>query len=274
MYTNYSVLMSVYSKESPLFLKQSIESILNQTIKTNDFVIVLDGLLTRELNEILCYYKDNYDCINLVQLEENIGLGLALNKGLKLCKNELVARMDSDDISLPNRCEKQLDRFNAEKNLSVLGTQIAEFYEVPTKTESMRIVPTAYSEILKFSKRRSPFNHPTVMYKKTEILHLGAYSDIKRKEDLDLFLRVLSEGMYAENLREVGLYFRSNRDNYLRRKDKVNCINYIKTIYRYTKKGYCSYTDFIFVLFSQIFFLIAPKHIMKLVSDKFLRSKV
>lgn len=273
-YASYSVLMSVYIKENPEYLNESIGSILNQSVKTNDFVIVKDGLLTPELDLVIENYARNYPEINVVPLKKNLGLGLALNEGLKKCKNELVARMDSDDICLVDRCEKQLKKFNNNEELTILGTQIAEFYTDPKDIVSIREVPTDYNDIIKFSKRRSPFNHPTVMYKKTKIMDLGGYKDIKRKEDLELFLNALSKGYYAENIKEVGLYFRSNEDNYLRRKDKINCVNYIRTIYNFFRKGYCNLFDFLFVLGSQLFFIVAPAKLMKFISDKYLRRNI
>ncbi|MDB7088141.1 glycosyltransferase, partial [Enterococcus mundtii] len=217
----YSVLMSVYSKEDPYYLKKSIESILNQSVSTDDFVIVKDGKLTPELDTVLEEYSRKYNNIKIVALQKNMGLGLALNEGLMNCKNELVARMDSDDISLKDRCEKQLKKFNSNEKLDILGMQIAEFYSNPDDIISIRQVPSRYDDIVKFSKRRSPFNHPTVMYRKSRIVQLGGYKDVRRKEDLELFLNALSRGYYAENLEEIGLYFRSNRDNSLRRKDKI-----------------------------------------------------
>src|SRR5699024_2389598 len=110
---------------------------------------------------------------SLIELKENVGLGMALNEGLKACKNELVARMDTDDISLPTRCEKQLHEFLTNPDLSIVGTNTDEFYESPNDIVSSRIVPTKHEDILSFSKRRSPFNHPTVMYRKTDVLNVG-----------------------------------------------------------------------------------------------------
>lgn len=273
-FVTYSVLMSVYYKEKPEYLVESIESIVNQSILTNDFVIVKDGPLTSELDSILNKYAKNFSFIKLINLKKNVGLGLALNAGLANCKNELVARMDSDDISLSNRCEHQLNRFNFKEELVILGTQIAEFYTTPKDIVSMRQVPTKFDEIIEFSRRRSPFNHPTVMYKKSKILELGGYKDVRRKEDLELFLNALNNKYYSENLDEIGLYFRSNEDNYLRRKDKVNCINYISTIYSYYKKKHCDFFDLSYVVISQLFFMIAPKKVLKFVSNKYLRKSV
>ena len=102
---NYSILMSVYAKDNPDYLKLAIDSMLNQTIKSNDFVIVEDGPLTTELDAVINEYSSKNKEINVVKIEHNSGLGKALDFGLNYCKNELVARMDADDISLPTRCE-------------------------------------------------------------------------------------------------------------------------------------------------------------------------
>jgi len=266
--------MSVYNKEDAHFLKESLDSLIEQTLTPNEIVIVKDGPLTEELNNLLDSYSKKFSSIKIVNLTENVGLGLALNEGLKHCSNELVARMDSDDICLPDRCKKQVEAFNKNKDLIILGMQIAEFYDSPKDIVSYRWVPTTYEEIRKFARRRSPFNHPTVMYKKSKILQLGGYKDVKRKEDLELFLNALNNNFYAENLEEVGLYFRSNKDNYLRRKDKINCVNYIKTIYKFYGLGFCRLNDLVYVSCSQLFFMFAPKKVMKIVSDKYLRRKI
>src|SRR5690554_5871476 len=120
--------MSVYYKENPEYFKESIESMLKQTLPPDEIVIVKDGKLTDELEEVISYYCSAVPGLfTIVQLEENVGLGKALNEGLKVCKNELVARMDTDDISIETRCEKQLLRFSENKNLSVIGTGVSEF---------------------------------------------------------------------------------------------------------------------------------------------------
>ena len=128
MYDQYSVLMSVYRKENPEFFRIAIESMLKQTIPTNDFVLVCDGPLTPKLDQVIQTLSDQYqDIFQIIRLETNCGLGNALNTGLKICKNELVARMDSDDISLLNRCELQLKAFQSDPELSLCGGNIMEF---------------------------------------------------------------------------------------------------------------------------------------------------
>ena len=119
----YSVLMSVYYKEKPEYLKQSIESIQMQTLPTDNFVLVCDGPLTQELNDVIAEKEQEMQhVVNVIRLKKNGGLGNALNEGIKYCQNELVARMDSDDIAYPNRCEKQVDVFNTRPEVSVCSS--------------------------------------------------------------------------------------------------------------------------------------------------------
>ncbi|RFU62783.1 glycosyltransferase [Bacillus sp. V59.32b] len=271
----YSVLMSVYYKEKPEFLKLSIDSMLNQTIKPDEIVIVKDGKLTEELEQVIDYYASvESSLFTIVPLEKNLGLGLALNEGLKKCKNELVARMDTDDISLKNRCELQIEEFLKNNNLSIVGTFTDEFYDEPDNIITSRTVPTSHEDILKFSRRRSPFNHPTVMYKKSHVLGCGGYRDVNRKEDIDLFIRMLNKGCKAMNIDKALLLFRSNEDNFKRRKNWGNCKSYIAVIYDFWKKGYSSTTDLVVVIIGQLIMFVSPIWLLKILSNTLLRKKI
>src|SRR5690625_1956681 len=147
----YSVLMSVYYDEKPEYFKASIESMVDQSLLPNQIVIVKDGELTEELNEIINKFEVTYpDIFTIVPLKENVGLGLALNEGLKKCRNELVARMDTDDISIKERCELQVHEFLNNDYLTIVGSVINEFDEDPNKVISSRIVPLKHEDILKF----------------------------------------------------------------------------------------------------------------------------
>lgn len=273
MEKEYSVLMSVYSKEKPEYLKLSIESMLNQTLPPLDFVLVKDGPLTEELNEVINLYKEKHpQLLNIIEIKKNVGLGKALDEGIKHCRYELIARMDSDDISLPSRCEKQLRVFNDNSEYSIVGTMIDEFYDDPTKIVSSRIVPVAHQEIFQFMKRRSPFNHPTVMYKKNEVLKVGGYGDLPRKQDLDLFSRMINNGCKAFNIAESLVLFRSNEDNFLRRKSWGYCKSYISVQYRIWKRGHCSLIDLLYVICGQLLVLLSPVWFLKWLSNKFLRK--
>lgn len=269
----YSVLMSLYSKEKTDNLRQSIESMLKQTVEPDEIVIVKDGPLTNDLELILQEYTDKYpDLFNVVISEENIGLGRALNMGLTHCKNELVARMDTDDISLPSRCEKQIQAFEADSNLTLVGTMVDEFYDDPNVIISSRVVPTSNEEIYKFAKRRSAFNHPTVMYKKSKVLECGGYSDLRRNQDVDLFGRMLFQGCRASNLNESLLLFRSNQSLAKRRRSWENTASYISTINKLRKLGYSSFMDYGVVACAQTLMFVSPLVVQGWLYKMFLRK--
>lgn len=268
----YSFLMSVYYKEKPDYLKTSIDSMLNQTQKPDEIIIVEDGKLTEELEEVIeKYKKENPNIFTVVKLEKNIGLGLALNKGIEISRNELIARMDSDDISRPNRCEKQLKRFEEKPGLSIVGSYIDEFKDTIENIISMRKVPRTTEEIYEFAKRRSAFNHPTVMYKKSEILKQNGYANLRRNQDVDLFGRMMFAGCKAENIDEALVLFRTNDDLAKRRKSWENTKSYINTIKKFWKIGYSSFNDYIVVAIAQIGMYIMPVKLQYLIYKIFLR---
>ena len=269
----YSVLMSVYYKEKTEYLSKSIDSMLNQTIAPNEIVIVKDGPLTDELDKLIDQYVNKNPLLfKIIKSEVNIGLGRALNLGLKNCKNELVARMDTDDISFPNRCEKQLELFKNDKDLVIVGTAIDEFYDNPEEIISSRVVPDKHERIYEFMKRRSAFNHPTVMYKKSKVLEHGGYADLKRNQDVDLFGRMIFSGCKASNLSESLLLFRSNKDLAKRRKSWENTKSYINVIKSFWKMGYSSISDYIIVSLGQSIMFICPTSVQNWMYKKFLRK--
>lgn len=272
-YAEYSVLMSVYRKDIPEFLKLSIESMLNQSALCNQFIIVEDGPIPDSLENVISYYENRYaDIFTIVRLSQNKGLGNALNQGMKYSRCELICRMDADDISYPERCKKQLMKFQENSSLCILGTQINEFVGSVDTVISSRIVPCSYDDIRKFARRRSPFNHPTVMYKKSVIEGIGGYPTLNRKEDLELFIKAVNEGCYSENLDEVLLYYRTSEENQKRRKSWINCREYIQVMYGFYKKKYINFVDLLYVTIGQIIMFILPWRISKRVTMMFLRS--
>lgn len=272
-YKKYSVLMSIYKGENPYYFKESIESMVNQTLKPDEIIIVKDGLLTDSLETVIESYEQQYPSLfTIVPLEKNVGLGLALNKGLKVARNELIARMDTDDISVKHRCELQVKEFNEDAKLCILGSSISEFSDNPDEITASRVVPTNHEDILKFSRRRNPFNHPSVMYKRSSVLDNGGYNDYRRNQDLDLFVRMLNKGCKSKNINEPLLLFRANEDNLKRRKSWTKCSSYIKMIYNFKKKGYSSNLDLFIVTLSQIIVYLAPISFLDWLSKSFLRK--
>ena len=264
----YSVLMSLYKKENPEYLKIAIDSMLNQTVKPDEIVLVEDGSLTLELYAVL----DEYPMLHRVKNKTNLGLGLALNVGLKECRNELVARMDTDDCSKPERCEKQLLRFSEKPYLAIVGSHIDEFVGDTSNVISQRIVPTSSDEIYEFAKKRSAFNHPAVMYSKTAVLDNNGYADLKRNQDVDLFGRMQFKGYKAENIDEALLWFRSSNELAKRRKSWQNTWSYIATIRKFWKMGYSSFFDYVMVGIAQTSMYLMPVSVQNFVYKKFLRK--
>lgn len=264
----YSVLMSLYKKEHPEYLRLALDSIINQSVKPDEIVLVEDGPLTVELYAVIEEYTP---CLHIVINEKNLGLGLALNEGLKACRNELVARMDTDDISKPDRCEKQLKRFEEKPELAIIGSHIDEFVGTPDNVISQRRVPTTSEAIYEYAKKRSAFNHPAVMYRKSAVLAEGGYSDLKRNQDVDLFGRMLFKGYKAENIDEALLWFRSSNELAARRKSWENTKSYIATIKKFWKMGYSSFSDYVIVTVAQTGMYVMPVGVQNWLYKKFLR---
>lgn len=273
-YDNYSVLSSVFYKENPEYLRLAIDSMINQTVVTNDYVIVKDGPLTDELNEVLDEYSKKYEWIRIVTIEKNSGLGAALNFGLKFCKNELVARMDTDDYSLPNRCEKQIKEFNKDNNLEICGTNIDEFTSDISIVESTKVMPSSMEEIKKYARRRNPFNHPTVMYKKSTVQKFGCYSEVKRGEDIELFTKMIFNGSKGYNINESLLRYRAATNQFERRSSLTDAKAVMRVIWNNYEKHYITFSDFIYVVLIQSAGVIVPKKIGKMAFNAIYRKIV
>lgn len=265
----YSVLMSLYKKEHPEYLQLSLDSMLCQTVKPDEIVLVEDGPLTDELYAVLDQYRDH---LHVVVNETNLGLGLALNRGLEVCRNELVARMDTDDISKPDRCEKLLKRFAEKPELSIVGSHIDEFVGEPSNVISQRRVPLTSEAIYSYAKKRSAFNHPSVMYRRGAVLAEGGYSDLKRNQDVELFGRMLFKGYKAENIDEALLWFRSSDELAVRRKSWENTWSYIATIKKFWRMGYSSFRNYAMVAVAQTGMYIMPVKLQNWVYKKLLRN--
>ncbi len=211
---DFSVLMSVYHKDNPQWLKQAIDSVLNNTIKPNQIVLVVDGQISNELEQVLTEYKDSLD---ILRLEKNSGLGIALQQGLLKCKYPLVARMDSDDIMLPTRFELQLKEFENNPNLTIVGGYIQEFDSQTNEKTSIRKVPLEDKKIKQYIKTRSPFNHVTVMFKKEDILKVGNYQTFYQIEDYYLWVRLVKANYQIKNIPETLVNVRINTKMFARR---------------------------------------------------------
>ncbi|WP_302798319.1 glycosyltransferase family 2 protein [Parabacteroides goldsteinii] len=213
----FSVLLSIYYKERPDFLRQSLDSLFSQTLLPTEVVLVKDGPLTKTLDIIIEEYSKRYLQLKIVSLSVNQGLGKALNEGLKYCSYDLVARMDTDDIAKPNRFEKQLKVFNNHPDIDIVSSWIDEFEGDTNHILSIRKLPEYHKEIYKFAKKRNPINHPAVMFRKSSVLAAGGYKHFPLFEDYYLWVRMLMNGAKFYNIQESLLYFRSSSDMFKRR---------------------------------------------------------
>ena len=268
----YSVLMSVYIKEDPEFLKCSIDSILAQTLLTNDFVIVCDGPLTSELDSVLLDAQNRSDAIIVHRLEKNAGLGSSLNEGMKLCKNDIIARMDSDDFSAPNRCELQVGLL-CEKGLDIVSATAMEFSENINNAGPARVLPETNEDIYIYARRRNPFNHPCVVFRKKAVLEAGGYlGDFPFFEDYYLWVRMLQNDVQAYNFKEPLIYMRSGSGMYERR----GGYSYFKKMLKFRKwmrmTNFSQKSDYIICYIGQGLICLLPTFLRRMFYEKMLRK--
>lgn len=217
----FSVAMSVYQKDNAVFFDRSLRSITEQqTVKPSEVVLVCDGPLNDDLNAVIAKYQNEYPIFKVLRLKRNKGLGNALRLAVENASNELIARMDSDDVSIPDRFEQQLKFFSSHPNADIVGGDISEFIGEETNIVGKRIVPKKGSEIKEYMKKRCAFNHVSVMYKKTAVQNAGGYIDWFWNEDYYLWIRMqLNKAVFA-NTGTVLVNVRVGEEMYQRRGGK------------------------------------------------------
>ena len=268
----FSVLMSVYFKESPSYLEAALSSIFTQTVMPDEVVLVEDGPLTSELDETINKFEKEYPTIlKVVKFETNRGLGQALHDGLIECSNEIVFRMDTDDIAHKDRFEKQLKIFK-EKDVDAVGSNITEFDETMTNITSHRIVPEQDEDIKKMAKSRNPINHMTIAFKKQAVIDSGNYLDMMYFEDYYLWVRMMSKGYTFYNIQEELIDVRGGNDMIKRRGGK----KYIKPIINFEKAilklGYISKFEYLKNITKRIIGALIPNGLRFFLYKKLLRK--
>ena len=220
---SFSVLISLYYKENPQFLMECLESLKKQTLQATEIVIVFDGIITPELEEMVMQYTSILP-IKIIRLPKNVGLGKALNEGLKHCSYNWIFRMDTDDICLPERFEKQVEFIKQHSDVVLFSGHIAEFSDNKTIITGYRKVPIGNENIKQYALSRSPFNHMTVAFRKDIIEAVGGYQHHLFLEDYNLWLRVIAQEYEVGNIDEVLLLARAGSNMVARRRG----MNYIK----------------------------------------------
>jgi glycosyltransferase involved in cell wall biosynthesis len=197
-----SVLMPVYSKESPAHLRQCLESLAAQTLPAGEVVLVEDGPLGRSLQATIADYRAVLPIVSLA-LPMHGGLGVALRAGMLVCSGDYVARMDADDICVPDRFRRQVDFLDCNPRVDVIGSAIEEFGESRKAARSIRRLPTSGGALLHFAQSRNPLNHMTVMFRKASVLDAGSYQHFPGFEDYHLWARMLRLGQCLRNAEEI-----------------------------------------------------------------------
>jgi glycosyltransferase involved in cell wall biosynthesis len=202
-----SVLMAVYAKESPAFLQTCLESLAWQTMPADEIVLVEDGPIAPALRDVIDSFRPSLPIVS-VPLASNGGLGAALRVGLAHCSGDIVARMDSDDISLPDRFAVQFAFLAGHPEIDVVGAAIAEFHEDWTRPHSIRALPLRAPELTRFARHRNPLNHVTVVFRKASVLAAGGYQPRSAFEDYHLWARMLLRGACFANLPQALVHVR------------------------------------------------------------------
>lgn len=222
--TPFSVLMSLYNKESASNLEECFRSLKIQTLLANEIIVVIDGEINSDLQDVLNRWEFKLP-LKIFPLQRNVGLGNALNIGLKKCSFEIVLRMDTDDICYPNRFEIQIEYLISHPEVTVLGTAINEFDK--DGLTGQRSAITGHENIIAYSKKRNPINHMTVAFRKSKIIEAGGYQHHQYMEDYNLWLRLISMNQKFENITEPLVYARVGDGMLARRKG----IDYVKSEY-------------------------------------------
>ena len=270
-YPKFSVLMSLYIEEKAEYLDDALASVLKQTVKPDEIVIVYDGPITTELRNVVeNYISKNPGLIKVIENPENKGLGLALADGVPQCKYELIARMDTDDICREDRFEKQLQEFAKDPTIDICGSHILEFEGNKDNIVAQRRVPLVDKDIREYQKRRDGFNHVSVMFKKKSVLAAGNYQSCLLMEDTLLWANMFMNGAKGMNIDDFLVYVRIGKDMYERR----GGLDYYKKYKAGRKKvyetGYISWVDYKITLLIQFIVAVIPNRVRGFVFKKLL----
>ena len=265
----FSVLLSIYHKEKVEYFDRAMKSIWDeQTVKPNEIVLIEDGKLTDELYKTIEKWKNKlHDALKIIPLEYNRGLGEALNVGLSKCRYALVARMDTDDVALPDRFEKQLQVFKS-YDIDICSSWVSEFELTENNIASYRKLPEKHHQLVTFSKKRNPLNHPAVMYKKAIVQSAGGYKDLTWFEDYYLWVRVIVNGGKLYNIQEPLVNMRAGYAQLERRGGFKYAMSEVRLQKKFLDLGFINIFEFIRNISIRFTSRVVPKYILKKIYSK------
>ena len=268
--SKFTVVMSVYISDSPVYFVDAVNSLLNQTRLPDEIIIMVDGPVDNNLNEVIEMYASNA-YIKIIRLKENIGLALSRKKAIKHATNEVIAVMDSDDVSVSNRFEKQLPLI-VNENAGVVGGWIEEFVNEPRDKGKVRKTPINHKEIFSFGKWRNPINHVTLMFTKEAYDSVDGYSSVRHSEDWDMISRMLIKGIIIKNIPEVLVHVRAGDEMIQRRRDISQLKGEMKLFIKMYRIGYINFMHLFGNIFIRVILRSLPKFITKFTYNSFLRK--
>lgn len=242
----FSVLIAVYHGDDPAHVNDALNSVFTQTIVPTEVIVVADGPLPEGLDSVLTRYATSYpETFKTIALESNQGLGVALRTGVKACSHDLVARMDSDDIAVNDRFETQISYLHENPSVDVVGGHVAEFVDDPADPEQIRSVPSKPKDVKSAARFRNPVNHPSVMFRRNAVLEAGNYRPLRKMQDYELWVRMLTQGFTIANIPTVLVKCRAGEELY----DRRSGIDYAKLDFQlqreFLKQGAISVPVFI-----------------------------
>ena len=268
----FSLLLCTYKNDNPKHLKDCIDSILAATVHPDEMIIVKDGPLTCEIDEVISDYNFPFET-KIISLQTHQTLGIARAAGVNAAKHNWIALMDSDDIMASDRFEKQLAEITQNPNIDIIGGQIAEFNDLPNRVHAFRCIPLTHQVITAQSKKGNPFNAMTVMFKKDLALKSGNFQYFPGFEDYDLWVRMIKQGAVCRNCKDVLVYARTGSNMYARRRG----LGYINNEWRMQRQlyklGVTNGAQFIKNAFMRIPVRLLPQKLIEGIYMTFLRSK-
>ncbi len=260
----FTILMSVYQNDNAQHFDSALESVFEQTLKPSEVVLVCDGKLHDEHEQVIGKWLNKFTQKNIefliVRLEFNLGLGGALREGVEYCTNDYIVRMDSDDICVRNRLELTYSAIKTYPSASVIGGQIEEFNTKVGDLDRKRVVPLTFQEIVQFGKKRNPMNHVTTCINRDSLNKVGNYESVLYHEDYFLWVKFILSGHEIVNIPDVLVMVRAGND-LIGRRHGWEYFNHEKSfVNKCLDRGYLTRVDSVKYLLPRFFFRLMPKY--------------
>lgn len=269
----FTLLVSTYGRDDPAYLREAVlSSTVSQTRPPDEVVLVQDGPVPDELAAEIRHLVESLPMpVVHLALEDNVGLGPALDAGLAASSHEIVARMDADDLSVPERFARQVPLIEA--GADIVGSGLLEFGDSVEDVVGRRTPPTDPDEIRRVVRFRDPFNHPTVVYRRSAVLAAGGYTDMALLEDYLLFTRMVEGGAVPANLAEPLVHYRVGAGAYARRGGTALLRSELRLQRRFRELGITSRTEYLRNVVVRGGYRLVPEGVRKVAYRRLLANR-